>query len=173
MTRSDLQGCFLSHRPSVGLRCTIPLKSTQVPLLPFTTRPRWYRQVQGRGRDQFQYPPSVLTPVLPAPLTHLIFRLDERDRKLFLNRLGHGLMAYGAPSDRVQSQLLRAARVLQVDCEVVHIPGILLLTLGDLTSPKLRPTLSNPVRALTLGNWRQWMQFTTMSSRTGSTFWRA
>ena len=61
-----------------------------------------------------------------------MLRLDERDRKLFLNRLGHALMAYGAPSDRVQSQLLHAARVLQVDCEVVHIPGILLLTLGDL-----------------------------------------
>ncbi|KAF9785823.1 hypothetical protein BJ322DRAFT_743777 [Thelephora terrestris] len=77
--------------------------------------------------------------------------LHERDRKLFLNRLGHALMAYGAPSDRVQSQLLRAARVLQVDCEVVHIPGILLLTLGDLDVAEAKTDFIKSGSSLDLG----------------------
>ena len=80
-----------------------------------------------------------------------MFHLDERDRKLFLNRLGHALMAYGAPSDRVQSQLLRAARALQVDCEVVHIPGILLLTLGDLDVTEAKTDFIKSGSSLDLG----------------------
>lgn len=68
-----------------------------------------------------------------------------------MNRLGNALMAYGAPSDRVQSQLLRAARVLQVDCEVVHIPGILLLTLGDLDVAEAKTDFIKSGSSLDLG----------------------
>ena len=60
-------------------------------------------------------------------------------------------MAYGAPSDRVQSQLLRAARVLQVDCEVAHIPGILLLTLGDLDVTEAKTDFIKSGSSLDLG----------------------
>jgi uncharacterized membrane protein YjjP (DUF1212 family) len=60
-------------------------------------------------------------------------------------------MAYGAPSDLVQSQLLRAARVLQADCEVVHTPGILLLTLGYLAVAEAKTDFIKSGSSLDLG----------------------
>ena len=46
-------------------------------------------------------------------------------------RLAKALMTFGAPSHRIESQLLSAARILEVDAEFVHIPGVIICSFGD------------------------------------------
>ncbi|OCH94051.1 DUF1212-domain-containing protein [Obba rivulosa] len=53
------------------------------------------------------------------------------NRQMFLMRLAKTLMTFGAPSHRIESQLLSAARILEVDAEFIHIPGIIICSFGD------------------------------------------
>ncbi|KAI0924920.1 hypothetical protein AcW1_006886 [Taiwanofungus camphoratus] len=53
------------------------------------------------------------------------------NRQLFLKRLAKALMTFGAPSHRIESQLLSAARILEVDAEFVHLPGVIICSFGD------------------------------------------
>ena len=54
------------------------------------------------------------------------------NRQKFLMRLAKALMTFGAPSHRIESQLLSAARILEVDAEFIHIPGVIICSFGDL-----------------------------------------
>ncbi|KAF9820946.1 hypothetical protein IEO21_00923 [Rhodonia placenta] len=40
-------------------------------------------------------------------------------------------MTFGAPSHRIESQLLSAARILEIDAEFIHIPGVIMCSFGD------------------------------------------
>lgn len=53
------------------------------------------------------------------------------NRQMFLMRLAKALMTFGAPSHRIESQLLSAARILEVDAEFIHIPGVIICSFGD------------------------------------------
>lgn len=53
------------------------------------------------------------------------------DRQKFILRLAKALMTYGAPSHRIESQLIAAARVLEVDASFVHLPSIIIASFGD------------------------------------------
>ncbi|KZT12765.1 DUF1212-domain-containing protein [Laetiporus sulphureus 93-53] len=53
------------------------------------------------------------------------------NRQEFLIRLAETLMTFGAPSHRIESQLLSAARILEVDAEFVHIPGVIMCSFGN------------------------------------------
>ncbi|GBE79531.1 hypothetical protein BKA93DRAFT_830826 [Sparassis latifolia] len=53
------------------------------------------------------------------------------NRQMFLMRLAKALMIFGAPSHRIESQLLSAARILEVDAEFIHIPGVIICSFGD------------------------------------------
>ncbi|KAI0638241.1 DUF1212-domain-containing protein [Trametes polyzona] len=53
------------------------------------------------------------------------------NRQKFLMRLAKALMSFGAPSHRIESQLLSAARILEVDAEFIHIPGVIICSFGD------------------------------------------
>ncbi|KAI0921250.1 hypothetical protein AcW2_006282 [Taiwanofungus camphoratus] len=53
------------------------------------------------------------------------------NRQLFLMRLAKALMTFGAPSHRIESQLVSAARILEVDAEFIHIPGVIICSFGD------------------------------------------
>jgi len=48
--------------------------------------------------------------------------------------MARALMTYSAPSHRIESQLLSAARILEVDADYVHLPGILLCSFGNADS---------------------------------------
>ncbi|KAJ3480877.1 hypothetical protein NLI96_g1367 [Meripilus lineatus] len=52
-------------------------------------------------------------------------------RQKFLMRLAKALMTYGAPSHRIEAQLSSAARILEVDSEFIHIPGVIICSFGD------------------------------------------
>lgn len=46
-------------------------------------------------------------------------------------RLAKALLTFGAPSHRIESQLLSAARILEVDAEFTHMPGLIIASFGD------------------------------------------
>ncbi|KAH9843858.1 DUF1212-domain-containing protein [Rhodofomes roseus] len=52
-------------------------------------------------------------------------------REQFLIRLAGCLMTFGAPSHRIEAQLVSAARVLEIEAEFVHIPGLIMCSFGD------------------------------------------
>lgn len=53
------------------------------------------------------------------------------NRQTFLMRLAKSLLTFGAPSHRIESQLLSAARILEVDAEFIHFPGVIICSFGD------------------------------------------
>ncbi|EGO27841.1 hypothetical protein SERLADRAFT_360407 [Serpula lacrymans var. lacrymans S7.9] len=40
-------------------------------------------------------------------------------------------MTFGAPSHRIESQLVAAARILEVDAEFIHLPSVIICSFGD------------------------------------------
>lgn len=46
-------------------------------------------------------------------------------------QLSRALLTFGAPSHRIESQLLSAARILEVDAEFTHMPGLIIASFGD------------------------------------------
>ena len=53
------------------------------------------------------------------------------NRQQFIMRLARCLMAFGAPSHRIESQLIAAARILEVDAEFIHLPNLIIVCFGD------------------------------------------
>ncbi|KAI0081836.1 DUF1212-domain-containing protein [Panus rudis PR-1116 ss-1] len=53
------------------------------------------------------------------------------NRQVFLMTLARALMVFGAPSHRIESQLLSAARILEIDAEYVCLPGVIICSFGD------------------------------------------
>ena len=62
---------------------------------------------------------------IDVPCTALV------NRQHFLMRLAKALLTFGAPSHRLESQLLSAARILEVDAEFTHMPGLIIASFGD------------------------------------------
>ncbi len=46
-------------------------------------------------------------------------------------KLGKALMSFGAPSHRIEAQLLAAARILELEAEFVHVPGLIMYSFID------------------------------------------
>ncbi|THH02795.1 hypothetical protein EW026_g111 [Hermanssonia centrifuga] len=53
------------------------------------------------------------------------------NREKFLMKLGKALMTFGAPSHRIESQLLAAARILELQAEFIHVPGLIMCSFTD------------------------------------------
>lgn len=53
------------------------------------------------------------------------------NRQTFLMRLAKSLLTFGAPSHRIEGQLLSAARILEIDGEFIHFPGVIICSFGD------------------------------------------
>ena len=60
-----------------------------------------------------------------------IFYLAVLNRQKFILKLARTLMTFGAPSHRIESQLIAAARILEIDAEFIHMPNIILVCFGD------------------------------------------
>lgn len=52
------------------------------------------------------------------------------DRQEFLIKLAKTLMTFGAPSHRIESQLIAAARILEVEAEFIHLPSVIICSFG-------------------------------------------
>ncbi|KAF8639835.1 hypothetical protein AX17_001090 [Amanita inopinata Kibby_2008] len=64
------------------------------------------------------------------PIAHDSFVAMEH-RQGFLLKLARALMTFGAPSHRIESQLVAAARILEVEAEFIHLPGVMICSFGD------------------------------------------
>ncbi|KAI9508342.1 hypothetical protein F5148DRAFT_1356167 [Russula earlei] len=53
------------------------------------------------------------------------------NRQQFVMKLARALMTFGAPSHRIESQLVAAARILEVDAEFIHLPNTFLVSFAD------------------------------------------
>src|ERR1700722_156594 len=49
----------------------------------------------------------------------------------FIIKLARALMTFGAPSHRIESQLVAAARILEVEAEFIHLPNVIICSFGD------------------------------------------
>ncbi|KAF8592655.1 DUF1212-domain-containing protein [Ramaria rubella] len=56
---------------------------------------------------------------------------DLVQRQTFILRLARALMYFGAPSHRIESQLVSVSRTLEVDAQFVHMPSIVICSFGD------------------------------------------
>ena len=52
-------------------------------------------------------------------------------RQEFLLKLARALMTFGAPSHRIESQLIAAGRILEVEAEIIHLPSVIICSFGD------------------------------------------
>lgn len=59
------------------------------------------------------------------------YALAMINRQEFLIKLARALMTFGAPSHRIESQLVAAARILEVEAEFIHLPGVIICSFGD------------------------------------------
>ncbi|KAI0045314.1 DUF1212-domain-containing protein [Auriscalpium vulgare] len=50
------------------------------------------------------------------------------NRQQFVITLARALITYGAPSHRIESQLISASRILEIDAEFIHLPNIVLVS---------------------------------------------
>jgi uncharacterized membrane protein YjjP (DUF1212 family) len=53
------------------------------------------------------------------------------NRQEYLIMLAKTLMTFGAPSHRIESQLVAAARILEVEAEFIHLPNVIICSFGD------------------------------------------
>ena len=59
------------------------------------------------------------------------YMIAMKDRQGFLLKLARALMTFGAPSHRIESQLVAAARILEVEAEFIHLPSVMICSFGD------------------------------------------
>ncbi|KAM0746504.1 DUF1212-domain-containing protein [Meredithblackwellia eburnea MCA 4105] len=55
-------------------------------------------------------------------------------RQDFLLKMGRAFMMFGAPSHRLEAQMQATAKVLEINCQVVYIPGVMLVSFGDVAT---------------------------------------
>lgn len=52
-------------------------------------------------------------------------------RQEFIMKLARAFMMFGAPSHRLEAQMQATARVLEINCQVIYLPGVMLISFGD------------------------------------------
>jgi uncharacterized membrane protein YjjP (DUF1212 family) len=52
-------------------------------------------------------------------------------RQQFILKLARAFMMFGSPSHRLEAQLQATARVLEINCQAVYLPGTCLISFGD------------------------------------------
>ena len=53
------------------------------------------------------------------------------ERQQFIMKLARAFMMFGAPSHRLEAQMQATARVLEINGQVIYIPGVMLISFGD------------------------------------------
>nr|GAT47838.1 predicted protein [Mycena chlorophos] len=63
----------------------------------------------------------------PSAIVHNVTELDNRIK--FILKLANALVTFGAPSHRIESQLVAASKILDVQAGFVHLPNIIIITI--------------------------------------------
>lgn len=53
------------------------------------------------------------------------------NREKFLLKLAKALMTFGAPSHRIEAQLISASHILEIEAEFIHVPGLIMCSFLD------------------------------------------
>ncbi|GAA5991180.1 hypothetical protein JCM10908_006573 [Rhodotorula pacifica] len=53
------------------------------------------------------------------------------ERQQFIMKQARAFMMFGAPSHRLEAQMQATARVLEINCQVIYLPGVMLISFGD------------------------------------------
>ncbi|GAA5888536.1 hypothetical protein JCM6882_008989 [Rhodosporidiobolus microsporus] len=56
------------------------------------------------------------------------------ERQNFIMKMARAFMMFGAPSHRLEAQMQATARVLEINCQVIYIPGVMLISFGDVAT---------------------------------------
>ncbi|BGP17725.1 hypothetical protein JCM10213_005306 [Rhodosporidiobolus nylandii] len=56
------------------------------------------------------------------------------ERQNFVMKMARAFMMFGAPSHRLEAQMQATARVLEINCQVIYIPGVMLISFGDVAT---------------------------------------
>ncbi|GAA6058998.1 hypothetical protein JCM10212_001708 [Sporobolomyces blumeae] len=56
------------------------------------------------------------------------------ERQQYLMKQARAFMMFGAPSHRLEAQMQATARVLEINCQVIYIPGVMLMSFGDVAT---------------------------------------
>ncbi|GAA6040548.1 hypothetical protein JCM8097_005458 [Rhodosporidiobolus ruineniae] len=56
------------------------------------------------------------------------------ERQHFIMKMARAFMMFGAPSHRLEAQMQATARVLEINCQVIYIPGVMLISFGDVAT---------------------------------------
>ncbi|KAK4689555.1 hypothetical protein P7C73_g572, partial [Tremellales sp. Uapishka_1] len=72
-------------------------------------------------------------------------------RQQFLLKLARALMMFGSPSHRLETQIQATAKVLQLNCQVVYLPGTMLISFGDDTTHTSETKFLKQATGLDLG----------------------
>lgn len=73
-------------------------------------------------------------------------------RHQFLLKLARALMTFGAPSHRIESQLVAAARILEINAEFIHLPNVIICCFGDNDTMTSETHFVKGAGGLALGN---------------------
>jgi uncharacterized membrane protein YjjP (DUF1212 family) len=65
------------------------------------------------------------------------------NRRAFIIALAGALIRYGAPSHRIESQLVSTTRILEVNAQFIYLPGIIIASFGD---PETHATESHVIK---------------------------
>ncbi|KAF9527783.1 hypothetical protein CPB83DRAFT_894966 [Crepidotus variabilis] len=89
------------------------------------------RNSLSQGLQILRTPFSVLQK--PRKCSTIVKNLqDVASRQLFILKLAKALLAFGAPSHRIESQLRAASDILEAQAEFVHLPNIIIVSMkGD------------------------------------------
>ncbi|KAJ7283982.1 hypothetical protein C8J57DRAFT_1054716 [Mycena rebaudengoi] len=103
-----------------------------------TAKPRFTKMTDEELEDPAEIDQSILSTMdYKSRRKHLMRAKIEYNvssiinRQEFLLRLARALMTFGAPSHRIESQLIAAARILEVQAEFIHLPGVIICSFGD------------------------------------------
>ncbi|CAC9888381.1 DUF1212-domain-containing protein [Aureobasidium pullulans] len=75
-------------------------------------------------------------------------------RQKYLLKLCRALITYGAPTHRMETYMRMSARVLEVDCQFLYIPGCMICSFDDLTTHTTEVQMVRAGEALDLGKLR-------------------
>ncbi|KAK4055809.1 pheromone-regulated protein prm10 [Microbotryomycetes sp. JL221] len=80
------------------------------------------------------------------------------ERQQFIMKLARAFMMFGAPSHRLEAQMQATARVLELNCQVIYIPGVMLLSFGDSATHTSEVKFLKQANGLDLGKLRSTYQ---------------
>ncbi|KAI5474725.1 DUF1212 family protein [Pseudohyphozyma bogoriensis] len=72
-------------------------------------------------------------------------------RQDFIMKMARSFMMFGAPSHRLEAQIQATARVLEINCQVIYIPGVMLISFGDVATHTSEVKFLKQANGLDLG----------------------